>query len=161
MNMEVGRMEQNNFEQRDDKPQSIALKVLRYIGMAVAGVAFAAVIALVFGFLVKWLWNWLMPAVFGLGMITYWQAFGLVILAKIFFRGVDGHRDTIRSKARRFHESTEHGPWNEGPEPDRPRQFDRWRLYDRFWREEGRAAFEAFIDRVENESPPGTNRTAT
>lgn len=35
-----------------------------------------------------WLWNWLMPQVFGLGEVTFWQAFGLLafigIIASLF-----------------------------------------------------------------------------
>ncbi len=46
-----------------------------------------AVAALGFGYITMHLWNWLMPAVFGLKMITYWQAFGMLILAKILFGG--------------------------------------------------------------------------
>lgn len=33
-----------------------------------------------FGFIVMLLWNWLMPAIFGLTTITIWQALGLVLL---------------------------------------------------------------------------------
>jgi hypothetical protein len=36
------------------------------------------------------LWNWLMPAIFGLGTITYWQALGLMVLSWILFRGFRG-----------------------------------------------------------------------
>lgn len=32
------------------------------------------------------LWDWLMPELFGLGTITIWQAWGLNILAGIFFK---------------------------------------------------------------------------
>jgi len=49
--------------------------------------------ALAFGWFVMLLWNWLMPAIFGLGAITYWQAFGLVVLAKLIF-GAVGPADT-------------------------------------------------------------------
>lgn len=40
-----------------------------------------------FGFVVMALWNWLMPALFGLKVIGYWQALGLVILCRILFGG--------------------------------------------------------------------------
>jgi len=33
-----------------------------------------------------WLWNWLMPVIFGLPEIGFWQAFGLLILSNIFFK---------------------------------------------------------------------------
>ena len=36
---------------------------------------------------VMYLWNWLMPAVFGLHIITYWQAFGLMGLSWLLFGG--------------------------------------------------------------------------
>jgi hypothetical protein len=36
------------------------------------------------------LWNWLMPALFGLHSITFWQALGLLVLSKIFFSGFRG-----------------------------------------------------------------------
>jgi hypothetical protein len=36
------------------------------------------------------LWNWLMPSIFGLRMITYWQALGLMVLSWILFRGFRG-----------------------------------------------------------------------
>ena len=58
-------------------------KALRVVGMVFVGLVFALLFALVFGFLVKWLWNWLMPAVFGFKEITYWQAFAMVVLAKL------------------------------------------------------------------------------
>jgi hypothetical protein len=39
------------------------------------------------GFVVMSLWNWLMPAIFGLGTITYWQAWGLLILGRLLVGG--------------------------------------------------------------------------
>ena len=35
---------------------------------------------------VQLLWNWLMPAVFGLPVISFWQAAGLMLLVSILFR---------------------------------------------------------------------------
>jgi hypothetical protein len=32
------------------------------------------------------LWNWLMPELFGLSKVTFWQAIGLNILCTILFR---------------------------------------------------------------------------
>jgi len=45
----------------------------------------AAAFVFLFSFFVMKLWNWLMPDVFGLHMITYWQALGILVLAKILF----------------------------------------------------------------------------
>jgi hypothetical protein len=43
-----------------------------------------------FGFVVMWLWNWLVPALFGGHTIGYWQAWGIIILSKILFGGFSG-----------------------------------------------------------------------
>jgi hypothetical protein len=51
---------------------------------------FVALAATVFGFVVMWLWNWLMPAIFGLHLISYWQALGLLVLSKILFSSFRG-----------------------------------------------------------------------
>jgi hypothetical protein len=42
------------------------------------------------GFVVMSLWNWLMPVLFGLKLIGYWQAVGLILLSKILFGGFRG-----------------------------------------------------------------------
>ncbi|MEQ9306281.1 MAG: hypothetical protein RJQ14_20375 [Marinoscillum sp.] len=38
-------------------------------------------------FIVMQLWNWLMPDLFGLPLITFWKSAGLLILSKILFSG--------------------------------------------------------------------------
>lgn len=68
-------------------------RILAIIGMAIGGVIIAAVIALFFGLIVLWLWNWLMPEIFGLTTITFWQAWGLVVLSHILFKSFSHHKD--------------------------------------------------------------------
>jgi hypothetical protein len=46
--------------------------------------------ATVFSSVVMWLWNWLMPAIFGLHAISFWQALGILVLSKILFGGFRG-----------------------------------------------------------------------
>jgi len=41
----------------------------------------------VFSTLLLALWNWLMPAIFGLPLINIYQALGLLVLSKILFSG--------------------------------------------------------------------------
>jgi hypothetical protein len=54
--------------------------------------AIAALVALA-GFIVMSLWNALMPVIFHLGVITFWQAVGLFVLCKVLFGfGHGGHR---------------------------------------------------------------------
>ena len=45
-----------------------------------------AVVAVILGLPLMWLWNWLMPTIFNLPEITFWQALGLNALATIFFK---------------------------------------------------------------------------
>jgi hypothetical protein len=53
--------------------------------VALTGI-FLVIIAL-FGFAAMFLWNWLLPAIFGLPELTYVQALGLLVLSRIFFGG--------------------------------------------------------------------------
>ena len=50
-----------------------------------------AIIAVVIGFPIKWLWNWLMPNLFGLPEISFWMALGIALLISILFGG--GNKD--------------------------------------------------------------------
>jgi hypothetical protein len=48
------------------------------------------IFVLVFGFVVMTLWNWLLPRLFNLPAINFWQALGLLLLSKILFGGFRG-----------------------------------------------------------------------
>jgi len=103
-------------------------KFTRAIPWIIGGVALAVVAAFFFGFFVKLLWNWLMPDIFGLGTISYWQAWGLVLLAHILFK--TGHHDSAHTHGkeqwkakfqRKFHErcrEPEKGTHSESQEAD-------------------------------------------
>ena len=66
-----------------------------FIMLGIIGIA-------IFGGIVMLLWNALMPEIFHLPLITFWQALGLLILAKILFSGFRGgpkgrwKRDSLR-----------------------------------------------------------------
>jgi hypothetical protein len=63
------------------------MRVLRGLKIFVIVVVAVAVISLV----VEHLWNWLMPSIFGLRLITYWQAMGLLVLSKLLLGGFHKH----------------------------------------------------------------------
>jgi hypothetical protein len=125
----------------------------RIVAMVIGGLVFAVVMAFLFGWLVMWLWNQIMPAIFGLKLITYWQAFGLIILAKLFFGGHcwgHGHRgDRWSRRSWRKHWRRSHGrDWDEwAPAGD----YKNWKYYDDYWHTEGKAAFEAYLDKIKGE----------
>ena len=56
------------------------IRVLKFVAIAI--VAFT-----VFGLVVTHLWNFLMPGLFGLRTITFWQAVGLMVLGRLLFGG--------------------------------------------------------------------------
>ena len=51
------------------------------------GFIFVIVLIALVSLILLLLWNWLMPAIFGLTEIDYWQAVGLLLLSKILFSG--------------------------------------------------------------------------
>jgi hypothetical protein len=61
----------------------VVLKVLGIIALIV-------VLAILFSFPTMWLWNWLMPTLFGLTKITWVQALGINVLSGILFRPSSG-----------------------------------------------------------------------
>jgi hypothetical protein len=60
------------------------------------------------GEVVKLLWNWLAPALFGFRQITFWQALGLLALCRILFGGFGlsggGSRNSRRRMEARINE---------------------------------------------------------
>jgi Ca2+/H+ antiporter, TMEM165/GDT1 family len=58
--------------------------------IVVGFVLFVPMAIAVFGQAVHYLWNWLMPALFKLPAITFWQAVGLMFLSWVLFGGRRG-----------------------------------------------------------------------
>jgi membrane protein required for beta-lactamase induction len=52
-----------------------------------------AIVIVILGYPLMLLWNWLMPIIFGLPEITFWQAIGLNVLSTILFKST-----TIKNK---------------------------------------------------------------
>ena len=90
---------ESNMEQRIKDWWARGLMVR--IPMVLAGVAGGAALAFLFGLIVMALWNWVMPAIFGLPPISYWQGWALVLLAHILFKAGSGSGDSGGKKARR------------------------------------------------------------
>ena len=113
---------------------------LEIAGWILLGILAITGIAILFGYIIMWLWNWLMPDIFGLTTITYWQAVGLFILAKIIFGGFGGSND-----------SSSCDPKSKNDKKSK-KDFSKWKQYDTFWKEEGEAAYQEYIDKQNNSS---------
>lgn len=76
---------------------------LAIAGMIAGGIVLGVLFAFLFGWVVMLLWNWLMPEIFGLPVITYWQGWGLVILSSILLKGGfhGGDHDSRRKRKSR------------------------------------------------------------
>jgi hypothetical protein len=61
----------------------VMLAPLFIVGMAV----FMAIGAVI----VRALWNWLLPPLFGWHVVTFWQALGILMLSRILFGGLGLH----------------------------------------------------------------------
>jgi hypothetical protein len=64
--------------------------------LAIAGLALFIAIG---GQVVMYLWNAILPDLFGLRTITFWQALGLLALCRILFGGFGGDTDTAERGA--------------------------------------------------------------
>ena len=54
------------------------------VGWVLLGILCIGGLAILFGFIMMWLWNCLMPKKCGLTELTFWQAVDLFILSNIF-----------------------------------------------------------------------------
>lgn len=137
---------------------------VRIIMWVFLGILAAAAFALVFAILVKVLWNWLMPALFGLPIIGFWQAFGVLLLAKILFGGHGhgkhhgDHADKSGHIHNWFHRKVDVPGAMQRDAWLGPRSRDE---FNAFWEAEGRDAFREFVDRRRRESGPAPEKEET
>jgi hypothetical protein len=69
---------------------------------------FAIVLVAVLGFVVMSLWNSLLPPLFGVHQINFWQAVGILLLSKILFGGFRGRPGRHMYWRHRMRERWEH-----------------------------------------------------
>jgi hypothetical protein len=105
---------------------------IEIVGIIIFGAIAITGLAILFGFIIMWLWNWLMPDVFGLPELTYWKAVGLFILFKLFLggSGMGNKNKECKSSSSR-----------EKPKKD----FSKWEYYDAFWDEEGDKLYQEYL----------------
>ncbi len=75
-------------------------KLKRLIFIAPLAILGMLIFIAIGGGLVMWLWNWLLPPLFGWPQIGFWQALGLLLLCRILFGGSEW-RGPVRSNIRR------------------------------------------------------------
>jgi hypothetical protein len=86
--------------------------ILRVLGFALLAAVFVAAA----GEVVMLLWNWLLPSITGWRAIGFWEALGLLVLARILFGGLRGRG--------RWHW---HGRWHRRWESMTPQEREKFR----------------------------------
>lgn len=118
------------------------LRGLKFFGIIILGAMAAAAFAFIFGYFVMLLWNWLMPEIFGLITISFWQAAGLVLLARLVFGGFKhGHdHSTKTDKKSKFFDKWKDRNCGEYSAKN-------WKYFDDFWWDEGEKSYNDYIER--------------
>lgn len=128
-------------------------KPLKIVGMVLGGIILAAVMAFLLGWVIMLLWNWLMPALFGLGTINYWQGFGILFLAKLLFGFGSGHSSDSGNKKDK--KGTIKGEIGNEIKKEFKKEFEKEfekefnstyeEKYEKWWSTEGRVSFEEYM----------------
>ncbi|TSC96434.1 MAG: hypothetical protein Athens101426_354 [Parcubacteria group bacterium Athens1014_26] len=66
------------------------------VGIGILAIANFAFVGVVGAIPTYFLWNWLMPEIFALKAITFWQAWGLVFLSGILFKNSSSSKSSSR-----------------------------------------------------------------
>ena len=107
----------------------------RMMFIAPAAILGMLLFAFLGGEVVKLLWNGLLPPLFGLPHVTFWQALGLLALCRILFGGLGLHGRSRESGWRRRR-------WARQWEEMTPEERERFRHGTRGWCGPDRAANE-------------------
>lgn len=116
-------------------------------------VFFALALAL-FGGTVMLLWNWLMPTIFGLTTLSFWQALGLFILARLLFSsmGFGGRRGSCNRRHFGRHTNEMREKWMTLSFSER-REWFKKRGFHRGCGFPSRPGFDSFSTKEENDTP--------
>jgi uncharacterized membrane protein YraQ (UPF0718 family) len=125
-------------------------KIFRVISYVIFGAIAAVVMGFLFGFIIQQLWNWLMPELFHLKEITYWQAIGIFLLARLIFGfgGTVGSKETSpgiqrsdsEKKALQEEDTKAYSKWRQ------------WEYYDEWWEQDGKKAFDEYLNNKREDS---------
>lgn len=88
--------------------QRIQFNIARGIRIGIMVMIGVVLFVTVGGFVVRGLWNWLLPDLFGWPQITFWQGLGLLALSRILFGGIGGPGGTGRRGRKGKHKGGPH-----------------------------------------------------
>lgn len=134
-----------------------AKKALKVIGMVVLGIA----AAFLFGLVILLLWNWLMPHIFGVPEITYWEGIGLLILSSILFGRMGGSSDekkkdkeksTIKLEIKKELKNEIAKEFDKEFGKKSEENSDYEQAYEKWWEAQGKESFEKYLSQEEDKN---------
>lgn len=114
------------------------------IGAIICGGILVTGLGALFGYLIMRLWNWLMPMIFELPTLSFWEAVGLFVLSKILLGGIGGGCGKNKKTSGNC-------------SIDKKREFSKWKHYKEFWEEEGEAFYDEYLEK-KCETPKDTEK---
>jgi hypothetical protein len=126
----------------------------RCTGYGLLGILGFGAFLLLGGIVIMLLWNGLMPTLFQFTTISFWQAVGLALLARLLFGATHhGMHHFGRRGWRHPHHSCcgdnsfQHSHNRENFQNECQCNSSTWQYYDKFWEEEGEKAFHDYVKR--------------
>jgi len=129
--------------ERDNYFEKAWYRGLKIVGWVILGAIAIVGFSFLFGYFVMLLWNWLMPELFGLATITFWKAFGIILLARLIFGGFKHSRSDRHYDGR--HNYRYFNRWRK--DGCKSGKMKDWRYFDDYWSEEGEKSFNEFVDK--------------
>jgi hypothetical protein len=118
-------------------------KGLKVVIWTLLGITFFTTMVSVFGWVIQLLWNATIADMFGLPAITYWQAVGIFILAKILFGfGVGGGSKSSHGRKKKHNSDINRNGDESATEGISDLANEE--SFQKFWQRDGRQAYEEF-----------------
>jgi hypothetical protein len=120
-------------------------KAPKWIKRLIIGIFISAgivLLGLILGNVIQWIWNALMPGIFNLPEITYWQAVGIFIFARIIFGCSFGSDNNKKDKPSK--DKTDNQDDNGHKTKD---DVKNWEHYNEWWEKEGKNAFDDYVNK--------------
>ena len=140
----------SNSDEKCMMPEG-AMKALKIVGMVLLGIA--ALIA--FGFVIQLLWNWLMPRLFELPVITYWESLGILALSSILFGRLGGGSSDDKKKEKKGKNKIKEEIKREfvkefekeyGKKAENETNAEYEAAYEKWWDAEGKSSFKNYSE---------------
>lgn len=126
-------------------------KWFQIITFAVLSLIAITVMGILFGFVIMLLWNALMPQIFNLPEISYWQGIGLFILGRILLGGIGGSSKVNPNKQWKSSSHSSKSKAATTLQSDMAHNsVKNYDGYDEWWQAEGKDAFEAYKTKKED-----------